>query len=323
MIEVHHLTKHYGGITAVTDLSFTIEKGKIYGLLGPNGAGKTTTMNILTGCLAATEGEVKIAGCDIYEEAEKAKSLIGYLPEQPPLYQDMTPEEYLTFVAKAKGVAKTELAAQLEKVINLTRIQDMRHRLIKNLSKGYKQRVGVAQALLGAPQVVILDEPTVGLDPQQIIEMRDLIKDLGKDHTVILSSHILSEVQAVCDHIMIISRGKLVASDTPENLEKLFTASDMVNLTVKAQKEQVEEILREMDGIEGFQLKSREDGTVCAQVRCTGGEEIRDALIFAFSDKRLPVIEIAAAKASLEDIFLEFTKGGGLETAQAQKEKEE
>ena len=276
VIEVHHLTKRYGGITAVVDLSFTIEKGRIYGLLGPNGAGKTTTMNILTGCLAATEGEVKIAGYDIYEEAEKAKRLIGYLPEQPPLYPDMTPEEYLTFVAKAKGVGKTELAGQLEKVINVTRIQDMRHRLIKNLSKGYKQRVGVAQALLGNPQVIILDEPTVGLDPKQIIEIRDLIKELGKDHTVILSSHILSEVQAVCDHIMIISRGKLVASDTPENLEKLFSASDVVNLTVKARREQVEEILKQMDGIEGFQLKGP-GGTAQFPRRCAASAARRSA----------------------------------------------
>ena len=312
-----------GGITAVSDLSFTIESGQIYGLLGPNGAGKTTTMNILTGCLAATEGEVKIAGYDIFEEAEKAKRLIGYLPEQPPLYPDMTPEEYLKFVAKVKGIGKTELSGQIEKVINVTRIQDMRHRLIRNLSKGYKQRVGVAQALLGNPQVIILDEPTVGLDPKQIIEIRDLIKELGKNHTVILSSHILSEVQAVCDHIMIISRGKLVASDTPENLEKLYTASDVLNLTVKGKRAQVEEVLREMDGVEGFQLKDREDGTIGAEVRCSGTEEIRDALIFAFSDKRLPVIEITAAKASLEDIFLEFTEGGALAEAQVQNGKEE
>lgn len=215
MIEVSHLTKRYGAHLAVSDLSFNIEDGQIYGFLGPNGAGKSTTMNIMTGCLAASSGEVRIDGHDIFEESGAAKRLLGYLPEQPPLYMDRTPREYLTFVGRAKGLSRAQLAEQMERVMSVTQIGDVADRLIKNLSKGYRQRVGIAQALLGDPKIVILDEPTVGLDPRQIIEIRDLIKDLGREHTVILSSHILSEVQAVCQTILIISKGRLVACDTP------------------------------------------------------------------------------------------------------------
>lgn len=222
MIEVSHLTKRYGTHTAIADLSFHIEKGQIYGLLGPNGAGKSTTMNIMTGCLSASSGSVTVGGHDIFEEAGPAKRLLGYLPERPPLYLDRTPWEYLSFVGQAKGVAKEDLDEQIHHVMEVTRIADVSQRLIKNLSKGYQQRVGIAQALLGDPEVVILDEPTVGLDPKQIIEIRSLIRDLGHDHTVILSSHILSEVQAVCQTILILSHGKLVACDTPAGLEKRF-----------------------------------------------------------------------------------------------------
>lgn len=220
MISVEHLTKCYGDFVAVKDLSFEIEEGHVYGFLGPNGAGKSTTMNIMTGCLSATEGQVKIGGYDIFEEPLKAKKLIGYLPEQPPLYMNETPEEYLKFVGEAKGLRGQELLNQVETIIEQTRLQDVRSRLISKLSKGYKQRVGIAQALMGNPKVIILDEPTVGLDPIQIIEIRDLIKQLGKNHTVILSSHILSEVQAICEKILIISKGKLVAFDETENLVK-------------------------------------------------------------------------------------------------------
>ena len=222
MVEVSHLTKKYGDFTAVSDLSFTIEDGLIYGFLGPNGAGKSTTMNIMTGCLSATEGEVIIEGHDIFEEAKEAKKCIGYLPEIPPLYPDLTPVEYLEFVARAKGVPANELDEQIENVMEETGITVYANRLIKNLSKGYKQRVGIAQAIIGRPSLIILDEPTVGLDPKQIIEIRNLIKSLGRKHTVVLSSHILSEVQAICDRVMIISRGKLVAFDAPENLESLM-----------------------------------------------------------------------------------------------------
>ncbi len=240
MIEVRHLTKKYGDNLAVSDLSFTIESGHIYGFLGPNGAGKSTTMNIMTGCLAATEGEVVIGGHDIYEEPTEAKKLIGYLPEQPPLYMDSTPREYLTFVARAKGVKKDQIKAQIESALKNTDTTDVADRLIKHLSKGYKQRVGIAQALLGDPEVIILDEPTVGLDPMQIIEIRDLIKELGKTRTVILSSHILSEIQTVCDRVIIISGGKKLADDSLAELEVLNSGKNLedifIDLTMKARE---------------------------------------------------------------------------------------
>ena len=286
MIEVSHLTKRYGAHTAVSDLSFTIEAGQIYGFLGPNGAGKSTTMNIMTGCLAASSGEVRIGGYDIFENSAEAKKLLGYLPEQPPLYLDRTPREYLTFVGRAKGLSGTRLEEQIERVMSVTQTGDVANRLIKNLSKGYRQRVGIAQALLGDPKVVILDEPTVGLDPIQIIEIRDLIKDLGREHTVILSSHILSEVQAVCQTVLIISKGKLVACDTPENLEKLFAGSTTVELTVEAPADKAARLLGGLEhGIcrECFRIFSRED---------------------------LPILRMGASRASLEDIFIELTGQG-------------
>jgi len=230
MINVSHLTKCYGKYKAIDDLSFDIEDDHVYGFLGPNGAGKSTTMNIITGCLAATEGEVKINGLDIFEDAKEAKKLIGYLPEIPPLYPDMTPYEFLVFVAKVKGVKKAELEDQVRTVAEETGITDVMDKLIKNLSKGYKQRVGIAQALLGNPEVIILDEPTVGLDPVQIIEIRNLIASLGQKHTVILSSHILSEVEAIADTIMILLHGKLTIFKTSEldrSLEEVFI--DLVN----------------------------------------------------------------------------------------------
>ena len=214
-------------------MNFTVEKGKIYGFLGPNGAGKSTTMNMITGYIASTEGEILIDGHNILDEPEVAKKKIGYLPEIPPLYQDMTVLEYLKFAAELKAIPKEEREKNIKEVMLTTKLEDMKRRLIKNLSKGYKQRVGLAQALLGYPEVIILDEPTVGLDPKQIIEIRDLIKSLGQKHTVILSSHILSEVSAVCDHVLIIDKGKLVASDTPENLSKVMTGMNSLELTVK------------------------------------------------------------------------------------------
>jgi ABC-2 type transport system ATP-binding protein len=244
VIEVRHLTKKYGDTLAVSDLSFTIESGHIYGFLGPNGAGKSTTMNIMTGCLAATEGDVIIGGHDIYEEPRQAKKLIGYLPEQPPLYMDSTPREYLTFVARAKGVQKSELKGQIQKAMESTDIVDMADRLIRHLSKGYRQRVGIAQAILGDPEVVILDEPTVGLDPMQIIEIRDLIRELGKDRTVILSSHILSEIQAVCDRVIIISNGKKLADDSLQNLEVLNSGKNLEDIFIELTKKARDEALQ-------------------------------------------------------------------------------
>lgn len=311
MIEVKHLTKQYGNHTAVSDLSFEIKKGQIYGFLGPNGAGKSTTMNIMTGCLAASSGEVKIGGYDIFEEPKQAKQLIGYLPEIPPLYMYSTPLEYLTFVGRAKKIPKSELNGQISHAMSVTQITDMAGRLIKNLSKGYKQRVGIAQAILGNPEVIILDEPTIGLDPIQIIEIRDLIKNLGEKHTVILSSHILSEVQEVCQTILIISRGKLVACDTPENLEKLFTGTTTVELTAEASEEEIRQILAPLEYITGLNVKEACQGR-CA-VRIDTGTNSGDAvcrdIFFAFSRAERAILQIAMAQASLEDIFIELTSG--------------
>ncbi len=306
MIEVKSLTKRYGDHTAVSDLSFTVEDGLIYGFLGPNGAGKSTTMNIITGCLAATQGEVKIDGYDIFENPVEAKSRIGYLPEQPPLYQDMTPREYLTFVAEVKRIEKSRVRADVANVMERTGITDMADRLIKNLSKGYKQRVGIAQALLGNPSTIILDEPTVGLDPSQIIEIRSLISELGKTHTIILSSHILSEVQAVCDRIMIISKGRLVANDTPEGLEKLFEGKTELHIDVKAQKAEVERVLEGAACVSGFEA-SEKDGITSAVLECGDETDCEEALFFAFADARLPIIRMTTERASLEDIFMELT----------------
>ena len=260
MITVEHLTKCYGDFLAVDDLSFEIEKGHVYGFLGPNGAGKSTTMNIMTGCLSATDGTVRIDGYDIFEEPQTAKKRIGYLPEQPPLYMNQTPAEYLKFVGAAKGLKGMELARQVEEVMDQTKIGSVRNRLILALSKGYKQRVGIAQALLGNPKVIILDEPTVGLDPIQIIEIRDLIRQLGESHTVILSSHILSEVQAICEKVLIIAKGRLVAFDAPENLEKLRQSANGIDFTVEALPEEAEEILEKLTLYEGCTLDEEERG---------------------------------------------------------------
>ena len=311
MIEVKHLTKRYGNHVAVNDLNFTIDKGKVYGFLGPNGAGKSTTMNIITGCLGATEGEVLIDGHSITEEPMQAKRLIGYLPEQPPVYMDMTPAEYLDFVARAKGIPAKERAQQIETVTEKTRIQDVRNRLIRNLSKGYRQRVGIAQALLGRPEIIILDEPTVGLDPAQIIEIRELIRELGKEHTLVLSSHILSEVQAVCDAIMIISKGRLVASDTSENLTALFAGTVTLNLDVRATDDAARKVLDTVPGIEDMALSAGDPGVTHVQLKPEEDQDIRETLFFAFAKAGLPILTMMQNHASLEDVFLELTQDDG------------
>lgn len=309
MIEVSHLTKRYGNFTAVDDLSFTIGEGQVYGFLGPNGAGKSTTMNIMTGCLSPSGGTVKIGGFDILEQPESAKRLIGYLPEQPPLYMNETPAEYLRFVGEAKGLRGAALRAQIEKAVESTRLETVQNDLIGTLSKGYRQRVGIAQALLGEPSVIILDEPTVGLDPLQIIEIRDLIRELGLEHTVILSSHILSEVQTVCEKVLIISKGKLVAFDTPENLEKLLGAQAAV-FRVRAPKETAEKILRGVSGVMDWTIDADGDA-LSVQAQLSEGESAESvcgALTLAFAAKGLPVLEMHRRRANLEDVFLEFTE---------------
>ncbi|MBR2740706.1 MAG: ABC transporter ATP-binding protein [Oscillospiraceae bacterium] len=310
MVEVSHLTKKYGDFTAVSDLSFTIEDGLIYGFLGPNGAGKSTTMNIMTGCLSATEGEVIIEGHDIFEEAKEAKKCIGYLPEIPPLYPDLTPVEYLEFVARAKGVPANELDEQIENVMEETGITVYANRLIKNLSKGYKQRVGIAQAIIGRPSLIILDEPTVGLDPKQIIEIRNLIKSLGRKHTVVLSSHILSEVQAICDRVMIISRGKLVAFDAPENLESLMLGEAAIEVKANCGKDVIEPVIQKMDFVTEYDL-SEDEGVCTAIVRIgeNDRQKMQAEMFRIFGENAVPVFQMTPVKASLEDVFIELTHG--------------
>lgn len=308
MIEIEHLTKRYGGHTAVSDLSFTVDSGQIYGFLGPNGAGKSTTMNIMTGCLSATEGAVRIDGHDIFEEPEQAKRLIGYLPEQPPLYMNESPEEYLRFVGEAKGLRGAELERQIDEVIRQTGIEGVARRRISALSKGYKQRVGIAQALLGNPRVIILDEPTVGLDPIQIIEIRDLIKELGQTHTVIFSSHILSEVQTICDQIIMIAKGKLVAFDTPENLEQHLLTPNEVILTTDAPASEVQALLEGLAHITELTLEESTPELVTARIKTDLSDvyQLSRAVFSAFAASGNSLLELAVKKANLEDIFLEL-----------------
>lgn len=314
MIEVRHLTKRYGAHLAVDDLSFTVESGKIYGLLGPNGAGKSTTMNIITGCLAASEGEVIVNGHDIFEEPVAAKKCVGYLPEIPPVYTDMTVSEYLRFIAEAKDVPAKERKAQLEEILESTGLADVRGRLINNLSKGYRQRVGIAQALVGNPEIVILDEPTVGLDPKQIIEIRDLIRMLGQKHTVILSSHILSEVSAVCDSVMIIAHGRLVANGTPEELTRLFAGDQEIHMELKGSEDAVRGALGALENAAAADIAC-ENGVTRATLRAEHGADIREAVFRACAKANLPILEMHTERASLEEIFLELTQGDGQEGA--------
>lgn len=308
MIEVKNLVKKYGDHTAVDHLSFTVEKGQIYGFLGPNGAGKSTTMNIMTGYLGATDGEVLINGHDILKEPEAAKKSIGYLPELPPLYMDMTVMEYLKFSAELKKIKKEDREQEIEKALKLVKLADVQDRLIKNLSKGYKQRVGLAQAILGFPEIIILDEPTVGLDPKQIIEIRELIRELAKEHTVILSSHILAEIREVCDYIMIISKGKLVASDTPEHLEELMNGSDTIHIETRAEEETVREILSGLEDIEDVTY-TQENEILKAEVKTKERKDIREVIFSAFAEAKCPLLTLQKTTVSLEEVFLELTGG--------------
>ena len=309
MIEVKNITKRYGNHVAVDNLSFQVEKGMIYGFLGPNGAGKSTTMNIMTGYIAATDGTVEINGYDILKEPEKAKKCIGYLPELPPVYPDMTVEEYLIFVAEIKQVKKADRRDQIASIMEQTQIAEVKGRLIRNLSKGYKQRVGLAQAIVGYPEVIILDEPTVGLDPKQIIEMRELIKTLSEKHTIILSSHILSEVSAVCDHIMIISKGKLAASDTPEGLMTLLKGGKQLEISVLGEQERFEKILSEIEDIENYKIAADTNKKeLHGVVRFGADKDIRKELFYRLAASDMPIMSLGLSEKSLEDVFLALTE---------------
>ena len=321
MIEVKNLVKKYGNHTAVDHLNFTIEEGHVYGFLGPNGAGKSTTMNIMTGYLGATEGEVLINGHDILKEPEEAKKQIGYLPELPPLYMEMTVREYLEFVAELKGIAKNKREESINEVEKMVKIWEVENRLIRNLSKGYRQRVGLAQAVLGFPKIIILDEPSVGLDPKQIIEIRELIRQLSKKHTVILSSHILAEVREVCDYILIISKGKLVASDTPENLERNLGDSDLIEIETKASPDEVRRILETVDGIRSISTKHLENAITWAKIQEKKNTDIREKVFQAFAQNHQPLLKLNPLQVSLEDVFMELTQSDRAAEEYAEKAK--
>jgi ABC-2 type transport system ATP-binding protein len=313
VIEVKNLVKRYGNHAAVNDLSFTVETGKVVGFLGPNGAGKSTTMNMITGYIAPTEGEVLIDGIDIMDEPELAKKNIGYLPEIPPLYPDLKVREYLSFVAELKKVSKKDRDIEVHKIMSKTKTLDVSERLIKHLSKGYKQRVGLAGAMMGNPDILILDEPTVGLDPSQIIEMRELIRELSKNHTVLLSSHIMQEISAVCDEIIIINEGKMITKDTPENITKKMVDTNGVHVVVKGDKTKLKEALRTISGIKNVSYdndKDTEEDTTGLTIYCAEDEDIRVDLFYALAKAECPLIEMNKLDTSLEDAFLALTRGG-------------
>ncbi|WP_416453491.1 ABC transporter ATP-binding protein [Faecalibacterium prausnitzii] len=321
MIEVSHLSKSYGSRPAVQDLSFTVPDGQIYGLLGPNGAGKSTIMNILTGYLASTEGEVKVAGFRLPEQAQQAKACVGYLPEQPPLYPEMTVQEYLDFVAELKGVKHAQRKQQVLAAARRTGLEEVLPRVIRSLSKGYRQRVGIAQALLGSPQLIILDEPTVGLDPAQVIEIRNLIRELGKAHTVILSSHILSEVQAVCQQVLILSKGRLVAVGSPEELGETLNPGSRLRATAQGEPDTVLAAVRSVPGICKVELESAADGQVTFTAESEDAADRRAAVSRVLTEAGCTVLALAAENRSLEEVFLALTEKKPEQEAPAEGEE--
>lgn len=321
MIEVRNLVKKYGNHAAVDDLSFTVETGKVVGFLGPNGAGKSTTMNMITGYIAPTKGEVFINGIDMSEEPEKAKMNIGYLPEIPPLYPDLRVREYLSFVAELKKVPKAKRSSMVNEIMSKTKTVDVSERLIRHLSKGYKQRVGLAGAMMGNPDILILDEPTVGLDPSQIIQMRELIRELGKEHTILLSSHIMQEISAVCDEIMIINNGTLIARDTPEKLT-MKMASNGLHLIIKGEITEIKSALRKISGIKNVVYDEvMEEGTLGLTLYSMDGTDLRENVFFALAEASCPILEMHRKETSLEEAFLALTKGGSDQQGGKEKKK--
>ena len=313
MIKVKNLTKKYGDLIAVDNINFEIADGEIVGLLGPNGAGKSTTMNMITGYIEASDGEINVNGYNIDKKPKKAKSQIGYMPEGVPLYSDLTVKEFIKYMGELKKVSKEELKKQLEKILKKTDLEDVQNKLIRNLSRGYKQRVSLAGALIGNPKVLILDEPTVGLDPKQITEIRKLIKELGKNHTVILSSHILSEVSQICEKVIIINKGKIVAIDTPENLEKAVLDKNVILVTVE-ENPNIEEVVGKIDEVKEFKfIKENEDGTKQYSITSKDNTDIRKKISMAFAKEDITIFELKKSEASLEDAFMELIieKEGG------------
>lgn len=319
MITVSHLCKKYGDHYAVKDLSFSLEKGRIYGLLGPNGAGKSTTMNMITGYLAPTSGEVVVDGHNIRTESLEARRCIGYLPEIPPLYVDMTVQEYLVTAAELKRIPRRERERMVPQVMEKVMITDMKDRLIRNLSKGYRQRVGIAQAMLGDPGIIILDEPTVGLDPRQILEIRALVKELGKDRTMIISSHILPEISAICDDVLIMNSGRLVAAGSAAELEKKVQGRDTLELLTEGAEEPIQALLGSIAGVRSFEINkdAQDPDLVRVTIRLEDGKDIRRDLFFSFAKSGMPILEMKHRQMSLEQVFLELT-GTGPENKEAE-----
>ena len=311
MIEVKNITKKYGSITAVDNISFKIEEGEIVGLLGPNGAGKSTTMNMITGYIEPTEGEILINGYDISKKTKKAKSQIGYMPEGVPLYSDLTVKEFITYMAELKRVDRKTKKEKVQKIIEQTGLKDVENRLTRNLSRGYKQRVSMAGALVGEPQILILDEPTVGLDPKQITEIRALIKELGKTHTVILSSHILSEISQICNKVIIINKGKIIAIDTPENLERKVSNNNSLYITVEDTENKMDTIKEKIPQINKIELmKENEDGTKQYVLETNADTDLRKIIFSEFAKENITIFEMKQADATLEDAFMKLIEGG-------------
>ena len=310
MIEVKNVTKKYGKAVAVDDISFEIKEGEIVGLLGPNGAGKSTTMNMLTGFIEQTEGEIIVDGYNMLKKPKKAKKEIGYMPEGVPLYMDLTVKEFVTYMAEIKKVNKKEKKEKVEKIIEQTGLKDVEKKLVKNLSRGYKQRVSMAGALVGEPKILILDEPTVGLDPKQITEIRNLIKDLGKTHTIILSSHILSEVSQICNKVIIINKGKIVAVDTPENLENKVSNNNMIYVTVEDKDNKIESVKEKVQGIEKIELiKNNEDETKEYVIETAKDTDIRKEIFAELAKENITIFEMKKADSTLEDAFMKLIEG--------------
>jgi len=308
MIKVRGLTKYYGNTKAVDSIDIDIEKGHIYGFLGPNGAGKTSTLGMITGTLASSGGSVTVCGADIQSEPVTAKRHIGYLPENPPLYNDMTVCEYLSFVAEAKGIKRADIFQTAKKAMLLTDVYNVSDKLIRSLSKGFRQRVGIAQAILGDPDVIIFDEPTVGLDPKQVVEVRALIKKISKNRTVVLSSHILSEIEEICDRILIINSGRIVACDSLEKLQREYTGNNIVTLRAKCKPQRAEEIIRSVKKTDRFEVKKCDAGAL-ATVETPCDTDVRDTLFFAFAKAGVAIVEMNAGRLTLEDVFLKVTSG--------------
>lgn len=311
MIEVKNVTKKYGKAVAVENLSFTINEGEIVGLLGPNGAGKSTTMNIITGFIEQTEGEVIVDGFNMLKKPKKAKKEIGYMPEGVPLYTDLTVKEFVTYMAEIKQVDKKERKEKVNKIIKETGLEEVEKKLVKNLSRGYKQRVSMAGALVGEPKILILDEPTVGLDPKQITEIRSLIKELGKTHTVIISSHILSEISQICNKVVIINKGKIIAIDTPENLEKKVLKNNTIYMTVEDTENKIETVKSNIKDIKKMELVSEnEDGTKKYMIEANGEVDLRKTLFTEFAKENITIFEMKKADNTLEDAFIKLIEGG-------------